>query len=400
MQTDEILNKNEYSPNDICHLLKLSEQNDLQKLQNRANEILFKNIGNDVFIRGLIEFSNYCICDCNYCGIRKSNSKISRYQLTFDEIIDCVNLAKKMNFVSVVLQSGERNDEKFIDYVLEIIKVIKEKTKSEKLPNGFGITLSIGEQTEENYKKLFDAGAARFLLRIETTNQNIFEKIHSKSEKLHHKDISFDKRLKSISILQKIGFQVGTGVMIGLPEQTIEDLANDIIFFKENDIDMLGMGAYIPHKNTPLGQNYFTENNFHSSSLRAFEKCVAISGNSEEIATPKRLAMTDSNYRLQLSLNMIAVARIVLKDVNIASTTALETLSQNGRILGLQYGANVVMPQFTPNSYKANYLLYDKKPLVDETETVLKNFTVACENIGRKVAFGKSGTSQHFVNRK
>ena len=376
MQTDEILNKNEYSPNDICHLLKLSEQNDLQKLQNRANEILFKNIGNDVFIRGLIEFSNYCICDCNYCGIRKSNSKISRYQLTFDEIIDCVNLAKKMNFVSVVLQSGERNDEKFIDYVLEIIKVIKEKTKSEKLPNGFGITLSIGEQTEENYKKLFDAGAARFLLRIETTNQNIFEKIHSKSEKLHHKDISFDKRLKSISILQKIGFQVGTGVMIGLPEQTIEDLANDIIFFKENDIDMLGMGAYIPHKNTPLGQNYFTENSNELTELY------------------------DKNFHLQLSLNMIAVARIVLKDVNIASTTALETLSQNGRILGLQYGANVVMPQFTPNSYKANYLLYDKKPLVDETETVLKNFTVACENIGRKVAFGKSGTSQHFVNRK
>jgi len=361
--------KNEYSKNDICHLLKLNEPNDLQKLQKHANKILLSNIGNDVFIRGLIEFSNYCICDCHYCGIRKNNLNIARYQLTVEEIINCINFAKKMNFASVVLQSGERNDEKFIDYVLEIIRAIKEKTKSEKMPNGFGITLSIGEQTEDNYKKIFDAGAERFLLRIETTNPNIFEKLHPKS-------VSFSQRLKSISILQKIGFQVGTGVMIGLPEQTVEDLADDIIFFKENDIDMLGMGPYIPHKHTPLGQNYFNEN-------------------SNEISK-----QYDKNLQLQLSLNMISVARIVLKDVNIASTTALETLHQNGRILGLQYGANVVMPQLTPNSYKTNYLLYDKKPTVDESkEKIFKNFTVACENIGRKVAIDKSGTSVHYLKR-
>jgi biotin synthase len=165
--------------------------------------------------------------------------------------------------------------------------------------------------------------------------------------------------------------------MIGLPEQTVEDLADDIIFFKENDIDMLGMGPYIPHKETLLGQNYF---------------CA----NSGEL-TKKY----DKKQQLQLSLNMVAVTRIVLKDVNIASTTALETLDKNGRILGLQYGANVVMPQFTPNLYKANYLLYDKKPTVDESkEKILETFTVTCVNIGRKVAYDKIGTSLHYSKRQ
>ena len=365
MNLENILNKNEFSKNDICDLLKLNEPNDLQKLQNRANEILQTNIGNDVFIRGLIEFSNYCVCDCRYCGIRKSNHSIERYQLTVKEIIDCINLAKDMNFVAVVLQSGERNDAQFIDYLQEIIKAIKKTTTSEKLPNGFGITLAIGEQTEDNYKKLFDAGAERFLLRIETTNEKLFEKIHTVENNFAH-------RIKCISLLQKIGFQVGTGVMIGLPEQTIEDLADDIIFLKENDIDMIGMGPYIPHKETPIGKNFLQNDDL----------------------------IFDKAKQLQLGLNMIAVTRIVLQDVNIASTTALETLHANGRISGIQYGANVVMPQFTPNLYRANYLLYDKKSTIIETnEKMFEKFAVDCENIGRKVAFGKTGTSLHYSKK-
>ena len=365
MDLEKILNKNEFSKNDVCDLLKLTASNDLQKLQHRANEILLSNVSNDVFIRGLIEFSNYCVCDCCYCGIRKSNINIERYQLTVAEIIDCINFAKEVNFAAVVLQSGERNDAQFIDYLLEIIKAIKKTTTSEKLPNGFGITLSIGEQTEDNYRKLFDAGAERFLLRIETTNKNLFEEIHTVEN-------NYARRTKCISLLQKIGFQVGTGVMIGLPEQTVEDLAEDIIFFKENDIDMIGMGPYIPHKKTPMGEKFLQNNNL----------------------------IFDKEKQLQLGLNMIAVARIVLKDVNIASTTALETLCKNGRLLGLQYGANVVMPQLTPNLYKANYLLYDKKPTVNEnSEKIFEKFTIDCENIGRKVAFGKSGTSLHYFKK-
>jgi biotin synthase len=365
MKIEEILNKEklsktELNKEEIGFLLGLEKQNEIELLRKSANEILLENIGNQVYLRGLIEFSNFCICDCYYCGIRKSNSQVQRFQLDTNEITECLNFCIENNFASVVLQSGERNDNEFINYVISIVRKIKDLTKNHN--QNFGITLSIGEQTFENYQKLFEAGANRFLLRIETTNENLFKKLHPKTA-------IFEQRLESISQLQKIGFQVGTGVMIGLPEQTIEDLAADILFFKSQNIDMLGMGPYIPHKKTPLGKENF-------KNLLTAEK------------------------RLQLSLNMISVARIVLKNVNIASTTALETLDKNGRILGLQFGGNVVMPQFTPDLYKKNYILYDKKPTSNETNfDKIKKMELAFEQIERKIAWNESGDSLHYLEK-
>ena len=358
-----ILKQKEFSRADIAALLSASSKEEGEALRRRAFDVMAEHSGLGVYFRGLVEFSNICRCDCCYCGIRKSNSKTARYFLSKKEILDAACWCAEQGFGSFVLQSGEQRGEKFISFVEDVVRSIKQETQSEKNPDGLGITLCVGEHDQEVYERFFEAGAHRYLLRIESTNPEIFQKIHPPAQ-------SLERRKKCLKILKDIGYQVGTGVMIGLPGQTLEMLADDILFFKEYDIDMIGMGPYIVHKDTPMRD--------YEAEVRAKR---------DEI--------------FQLALRMIAVTRIVLKDVNIASTTALQALRpEDGRELGLAHGANVVMPQLTPFQVRKNYLIYEDKPCDKSLEGERLDELVAnIEAAGRFVGLWERGDSRHFFNR-
>ncbi|KAF0153119.1 MAG: biotin synthetase [Ignavibacteria bacterium] len=356
---DQILNKIEsdyqLSADELKLLLTLKEADEIKLLLEAAYKIKSNIIGKKVFYRGLIEISNICIKDCFYCGIRKSNSSVDRYLMKEDEILKSAEFAYKNNYGSIVLQSGERNDKQFVDFIERIIYKIKELS-NEKL----GITLSFGEQEEAVYKKWFEAGAHRYLLRIETSNENLYKK-------LHPLDHNYSKRKNCLKILKQAGYQVGTGIMIKLPFQTYDDLVNDILFFKEMDIDMIGMGPYIVSSNTPLAE----ENNYLID---------------EDVYT--------------LSLKMIALVRIYLKDVNIASTTALQTLKTFGREMGLKAGANIIMPNVSETLYRSSYQLYDGKPCTDENaEDCVNCLESRILNIDEEIGYGEWGDSAHFKNK-
>ncbi|MCF7886369.1 MAG: [FeFe] hydrogenase H-cluster radical SAM maturase HydE [Candidatus Marinimicrobia bacterium] len=352
---NSILSKDNLSKKDLIYLLSLSDEKDIEELFKWANDLTIRNLGNEVYLRGLIEFSNVCSRDCKYCGIRKSNGKVNRYTMENSEIIKAARWIYKRGFGSLVLQSGERSDSRFIEWVDHILKEIKNISNGE-----LGITLSVGEQTQETYKQWFDSGAHRYLLRVETTNQELYQKIHPAGYQLN-------QRIEALERIQKCHYQVGTGVMIGLPGQTIEDLADDIIFMKQKDIDMIGMGPYIPHDNTPMA---------------------------------KLVKNFNPEKQLQLALKMIAVTRIYLKDVNIASTTALGALDQKGKRKGLECGANVIMPNLTPDKYQKEYKLYANKP--EFLASLRKDFKALKSEIkaaGKNIGFNKWGDSPHYFKR-
>jgi biotin synthase len=357
MNVKKILNKREkLSKEELMYLLDLDNREDVKELFKKAYFVKVKNVGKEVYFRGIIEFSNICTKNCNYCGIRKENKNVKRFTMEKREIIESAVFAHKNQYGSIVLQSGERSDNSFVNFVEEVLLEIKEKTKGE-----LGITLSLGEQTRTTYKKWFLAGAHRYLLRIETSNKTLYANLHPKNHK-------YEKRIECLKILKEEGYQVGTGVMIGLPGQTVEDLADDIIFFEKNDIDMIGMGPFIPHKDTPLGVKLFTE----EEKLR----------------------------QLELALKMIAVTRIYLQDVNIASTTALQALKHDGREMGLTAGANIIMPNITDTKYRSYYQLYEDKPCLDENAKMCR-FCLQrrIEGIGETIGYKKRGDSPHFMKR-
>lgn len=362
MQLTEILDKSEKSKDDLVMLLSITEKADMDLLKSSAYEVMKHYVGEKVYLRGLIEFSNYCVNDCFYCGIRKSNRNLPRFILSKKEIIDSAIWCAEKGYGSIVLQSGERHDDAFVSFVEECVRDIKELTISEKLPNGLGITLCVGELNYQQYERLYRAGAHRYLLRVETTNRELFKKIHPDNQ-------DFDKRIECLNMLKDIGYHVGTGVMIGLPEQTLEHLADDLIFFKELDIDMIGMGPYLMHLDTPMQEykDYFFDN----------QKNI-----------------------YKLALKMIAVARLYLKDVNIASTTALQAMYPWGREEGLLFGANIIMPNLTPMDARKNYQLYNGKPCLDEYQgDCFKCITSRIQSTGRTVAINEWGDSIHFLSR-
>lgn len=343
------------SRDDLIYLLQLEDQNDLKVLFAEAYKAKLKYVGNQVFFRGLIEISNICRKNCYYCGIRCGNTKVNRFFLSKDEILKSAKWAWEHNYASLALQSGERDDPEFIDFVEDILLAIREFSGDD-----LGITLSCGEQTEETYQRWRDVGAKRYLLRIETSNREFYQK-------LHREDHFFDNRLECLKLLRKTGYQVGTGVMIGLPDQKAEYLADDIIFFKDWDIDMIGMGPWIPHKDTPLGENH-----------------------------PEY----DKEWLLKMGIKMIALVRLYLKDVNIAATTALHALNPRGREMGLLAGANVIMPVITENEHRADYLLYDGKPVCDESaEDFRLSLDKSINELGETVAYGIQGNSLHWQKR-
>lgn len=342
---------------EIIRLLKTRGEVRTQLLK-KSRVVKEKIVGKKVYFRGLIEFSNICSKDCLYCGIRKSNEKVFRYEVTDEEILDACRFAWENRFASVVLQSGEISSPAFIKRVDNLLKKIKQFSNNE-----LGITLSCGEQSRETYRRWFESGAHRFLLRIESSNPELYYKIHPKNKR--H---SFEKRIEALQFLKETGYQVGTGVMVGLPFQTFEDLANDLLFFKKIDIDMCGMGPYIEHEDTPLYKH-------------------------------RNLLMTKKE-RFDLTLNMIAVLRLLMPDINIAAATALQAIDPAGREKALAVGANVIMPNLTPCDYRKEYQLYEDKPCLDEDKELCRNCLEArIEMSGSEIGYGEWGDSKHFFNR-
>ena len=283
-----------------------------ETLFKAANRVREEFLGDEIHLRGIIEFSNICRCNCAYCGLRRDNTQIERYRLEPETIIEFAQKAVSYGYKTIVLQSGEDNYYSE-DKMVQIIKGIKKLNVA--------LTLSIGEKSYEEYKIFKEAGADRFLLRIETTDEELYKKLHY--------EMSFENRKKCLLNLRELGYEVGTGCLIGLPDQSFESLASDILFFKELNADMIGLGPFIPNKDTPL----------KDAKGGAFE----------------------------LSIKVMALTRLLLPDINIPATTAMETLNSNGRVIALQSGANVVMPNVTEETYKKKYKLYPGKVCVNDT---------------------------------
>jgi len=344
--------------NNIIENLSLAEPASMNDLYAKANTIKTSTIGNNVFLRGLIEFSNICGKNCYYCGIRKENHEVNRYELDDKEALAAVKFAWENRYGSVVLQSGEQKSAHFTKRITRLLNEIKSITNNE-----IGITLSCGEQTPETYKEWFNAGAHRYLLRIETSNEELYGKLHPNDSK--H---SFDARLTAIKHLWEAGYQVGTGVMIGLPFQNVEHLADDLLFFKSLDIDMVGMGPYIEHSQTPLYK--------HSHLLLPPEK------------------------RLDLALKMVATLRLLMPEINIAATTALQVLHPKGREMAVLAGANIIMPNITPSKYRSGYNIYENKPNVNDDAAISKSkLEQTLSESGITIGYSEWGDSLHFRNK-
>jgi len=286
-----------------------------------------KHFDDRVFLRGIVEFSNICDRRCLYCGLSADNTSLKRYHLTKNEILKSVEMIYSNKIKTVVLQSGEF-DSLDVDWMADLISDIKNRFD-------IAITLSVGEKSFDDYKKWKNAGADRYLLKIETTNPKIYSELHP--------GMSLENRMKCLSNLKKLGYETGCGSLLGLPGQTIRDIATDIFYFKQNEFEMIGTGPFIPHPLTPL--------------------------KSEKICD------------VDIVLKTIAVTRIVLKDVNIPATTAVGSLFKDFRSQALLWGANVLMPNFTPQECRPFYEIYPNKRCITEptgacafcVETIVKN---------------------------
>ena len=341
---------------ELCFLMELPENESLQILFPAAYETRKRCLGNGVALRGIVEFSNYCTKNCYYCGIRRGNANVQRYSMTEEEILEQSLEADRLHLGSVVLQSGERSDPEFVDMIERVVVGIKERSGGR-----LGITLSAGEQTDETYRRWFRAGAHRYLLRIEASDPELYAKIHPA-------DHSWENRKHCLTLLSSIGYQTGTGVMLGLPFQTTEHMVKDLLFYKEMNIDMIGMGPYIIHKDTPL-----------AGEMKEF----------------------DPRKQLMLGLKAIAVARLLLKDVNIASTTALQALDPEGRKLGLLAGANVIMPNLTEHRRRSGYQLYQGKPGInDDSLYGLEQLQREITEAGCRILWNEWGDSPHYFSRR
>lgn len=294
---------------------------DREYIRSKAQGIAKSKFGNKVYTRGIVEFSNICKNDCYYCGIRKSNKNFERYRLTKEQILDCCESGYAYDYRTFVLQSGE--DPYYTDEVMcDIVSTIREKYTD------CAITLSIGERSRESYQKLFDAGANRYLLRHETANKELYEKLHPSYQK-------FEVRMQCLRDLKDIGYQVGTGMMIGAPFQTHRNLAEDLVFLGEFKPHMVGTGPFIPHKDTDFRN----------------EKAGA----------------------LEMVLLCLSLVRIMLPNVLLPATTALGSINPLGREKGVLAGANVIMPNLSPTEVRKNYLLYDNKICVNDASSQCKN---------------------------
>ncbi|MFA6187508.1 MAG: [FeFe] hydrogenase H-cluster radical SAM maturase HydE [Phycisphaerae bacterium] len=344
---------------EIISWLRQTEPAELKKLWDNADRVRRENVGQAVYLRGLIEFSNICGRKCLYCGINAANTKLQRYQMSKAEIIDCAQTARKLGYGTVVLQSGE-NRKMDIYFLAETIKEIKQTAD-------LAVTLSVGEWDREVYQLWKQAGADRFLMRFETGDDDLYRRLHPDSKN------GVAERFEKLRLLKELGYEVGSGVMIGLPGQSYESLADDLLKFKQIGLDMIGAGPYIKHHDTLLGKN--------------LEKFLLDDKNQ----TPATEEMT---YKV------IALARLLCPQANIPATTALATLNpQQGREQGLCCGANIVMPNVTPTKYRTMYEIYPAKACIAESaETCNACMLKRIESIGRYIGSGR-GESPGFLAR-
>ena len=322
------------SAEELKTLIENRSDEDFKLLSSFARKRCEESYRDRVFTRGLIEFSSCCKNDCLYCGLRRSNKNAERYRLTEEEILSCCDSGYELGFRTFVLQGGE--DVHFTDDIFcDIIKKIKEKYPD------CAVTLSLGETSRDSFQRLFDAGADRYLLRHETADKEHYSK-------LHPPEMSFDNRMRCLHDLKEIGYQVGCGFMVGSPYQTADCLVKDLRFIKEFQPHMVGIGPFIRHKDTP----------FHDKS----------------------------DGTLELTLFLLSVIRLLLPKVLLPATTALGTISPDGREQGLMAGANVVMPNLSPVSVRKKYLLYDNKICTGEEAAECRGcLQRRVESVGRRL---------------
>ena len=325
---DNIAYTHNLSFEEMILLLESKDDETRDYLARTARNVADSIYGKEIYARGLIEFTNYCKNNCFYCGIRNENKKVNRYRLTKEEILSCTDQGYELGFKTFVLQGGE--DPYFGDEVLcDIVASIKKKHPD------CAITLSIGERSLESYKKLFDAGADRYLLRHETADEEHYKK-------LHPKNLLLSNRMRCLQELKDIGYQVGCGFMVGSPYQTYETLYKDLMFIKEFRPHMVGIGPFIPQQDTPF--------------------------KNEETGSR------------DMTLKLLSIIRLIHPEVLLPATTALGTIHPQGREMGIQAGANVVMPNLSPVEVRKDYLLYDNKLCVGEESAQ------CCECLSRRIA--------------
>jgi biotin synthase len=333
MQTDLVRKaeaSHELDRDEIAALLEGKGTDDM--LFAAADRVRKKYVGDEVHLRGLIEFTNHCSQNCLYCGLRRDNKNLDRYRLEPGVIMEMASKAVSYGYRTLVLQAGEGNFYT-LDEMLVLIRSIKKLDVA--------ITLSIGEKSKDEYQAYLKSGADRYLIRIETTDWELYEKMSP--------DMSFRNRLRCLSYLKELGYEVGTGCLVGLPGQTRDSLADDILFFRDIEADMIGIGPFIPNPDTPLADT--------------------------------------AGGSFEMSMRVMALTRLLMPDINIPATTAMETLRSNGRMTALQGGANVVMPNVTEGHYRRLYALYPGKICMEETPAHCRGcITNSIISIGRQVS--------------
>lgn len=335
---DKLHQEKQLSHEAWCALLSTFTMEDAKYAADLARELTKERFGTKIFFRGIIEFTNYCKNDCYYCGIRCSNRKVDRYRLTKEQILECCEEGYENGFRTFVLQGGEDGyytDDRLVDLV---------QTIHHRYPD-CAITLSVGERSRESYQKLFNAGASRYLLRHETCVPSLYEKWHPACQ-------SMENRLRCLEDLKEIGYQTGCGIMVGAPYQTMDDIACDMRMMGDFRPHMIGIGPFIPHKETPFGDKE--------------------SGSAE------------------LTLFLLSLCRIMLPNVMLPATTALGTVRDDGRQKGVLAGCNVVMPNLSPKSVREKYLLYNNKAGIQDTASSgIKKLRLQMSEIGYDVVISR-----------
>lgn len=340
---DKLEEERNLSDAELAYILESTDEKTDEYLAERARAVRETYYGKDVYIRGLIEFTNYCKNNCYYCGIRLGNKNAERYRLTEEQILSCSDIGYDLGFRTFVLQGGE--DPYFTDE--RIISIIHELKKRH--PD-CAVTLSIGEREKKSYQAFFDVGADRYLLRHETADKTHYEK-------LHPREMSFEHRMQCIRDLKEIGYQVGCGMMVGSPFQTTEKLIKDLRFIQELKPDMVGIGPFIPHHDTEYAD-------FSQGSVG-------------------------------MTLRLLSVIRLILPDVLLPATTALGTADALGREKGLLAGANVVMPNLSPTDVRGKYLLYDNKICTgDEAAECIRCLQMRVDSVGYHVVESRGDHSR------
>ncbi len=362
MELETPRNWENLSHGEILHFLRSLDVEELDTLWKKADEAREKNVGNAVHLRGLIEVSNICASQCTYCGIRVRNANIQRYRMTLEEILESVSLAEKLGYGSVVLQAGEAPAAMPTEWITEVVQEIRKVSE-------IAITLSLGERADNDfqaYREWFSAGANRYLLRFETSNPELFQRLHPGHPGLK-------SRMEALRALREIGYEVGSGVMVGTPGQTWDDLANDIEMFRTLNLDMIGVGPYLPHPETPLGQEYY-----QLQQLRVMEPVFELQN-----------ANFVTNDEL-MTLKTVALTRLVCPCSNIPATTALACIDRSqGHRNGLTRGANVIMPNVTPAKYRKLYEIYPSKAnTAEEAEKYDCELKERIQSIGREIGKG------------